>query len=165
MEIAIDVFDPGSIRSAIKKLNDFTKVLDEVYGERIFNACVKAAEAARSAYNSGAFEGNDNVSVYVEKKAPLTYQIVATGRDVYFLEFGAGDLTSASGDYESVDLGGLTLADIYAGSYSIEHQQQYVLYGKWWHDGVEYTGITPRRGMNEAVKVFRREIEKLHDKH
>lgn len=163
MEIYIDVFDPGSIADAINTLNEYARRLDEIYGEPIFNACVAAAEAARREYNAGAIEGNSRVSVYVMKTAPLTYQIVATGRDVYFLEFGAGDFTSAEGDYSNIDLGGMTLADIYAGSYSIEHQQQYVMYGKWWHNGKEYTGLTPHRGMLEAVRVFRREIEKLHD--
>lgn len=106
-------------------------------------------QEAQTRYSSGSV-GLGSVYVTVQ---PIEngYAISADGREVVFLEFGAGAATN----------GGNTLAqempfDVRRGSYSDLNQGEYQRTGyRYWHyGGVKYTEVQPRNAMESAYRVM-----------
>lgn len=112
------------------------------------NACeemaTNAAEIIDSNYASQG-HGNDEYEVRTEQ-TDNGYSVIAEGYDIGFLEFGAGDFASSSGDV--FDEGGYSVEP---GSWSKTHQQVYSRLGMWYYGGVPLTGIMPTRGMQRGL--------------
>lgn len=66
------------------------------------------------------------------------YKITASGEDVLFIEFGAGDRAgSENGSYDAVP------ASARPGSWSETHAQQYSKQGYWYFGGHKFTTVAP----------------------
>ena len=66
------------------------------------------------------------------------YRITASGEDVLFIEFGAGDQAgSENGSYDAVP------ASARPGSWSEGHAQQYSTLGYWYFGGHKFTTVAP----------------------
>jgi len=66
------------------------------------------------------------------------YRITASGEDVLFIEFGAGDQAgSENGNYDAVP------ASARPGSWSETHAQQYSKHGFWIFGGQKFTTVAP----------------------
>ena len=66
------------------------------------------------------------------------YRITASGEDVLFIEFGAGDQAgSENGSYDAVP------ASARPKSWSETHAQQYSKYGYWYFGGHKFTTVAP----------------------
>ena len=66
------------------------------------------------------------------------YKIHASGEDVLFIEFGAGNAAgSTAGLYDDVP------SVVRPGSWSETHAKQYVMYGNWWFGGQAYVEVVP----------------------
>lgn len=66
------------------------------------------------------------------------YKITASGEDVLFIEFGAGDQAgSENGNYDAVP------AVARPKSWSETHKQQYSRYGFWYFGGQRFTTVAP----------------------
>lgn len=94
-------------------------------------------EVAQGYYGGGA-------SVIVE---PIDngYAIIASGRGVVFLEFGAGN-TVNTGNIFASDMP----FEVRSGSWSESHAHQYELTGRWVFGGMVYSQVTPRNAMQNA---------------
>ena len=114
---------------------------------------IGAQEAQR--FFDMAENGNQGVRVTINK-IENGWSIVASGKSVYFVEFGTGDaVTNSHGFQVSVP--------IYPGSYSETHAQQYSVKGYWYYGGERLTE-TPiyapmyhadRKMSEEASRVLR----------
>lgn len=103
--------------------------------------------------------GNHNYTIYVED-IPNGCRLIADGEDVGFLEFGAGVFTEADEFTQEVDY------PVYAGSWSESHAHSdnpnaryFAKNGFWWYSNVRYTGLTPTRGMQQALDFLRANVE------
>lgn len=88
--IHVDLLNPASIDAAVQELRDYAK-----WVERKAEALAKRLAAygltqVRIGYNAAAYPQDRHIEVSVESRGENTYAIVASGRDVLFLEFGAG---------------------------------------------------------------------------
>lgn len=92
--------------------------------------------------------GNADASITVEKMDG-GYKLVMSGSDVYFIEFGTGSDVNAH--YQ-------TSVPVFAGSWSMEHSQQYAKHGFWWYGGEIYVGTPAYMPMYYAEKKMREEI-------
>ena len=95
--------------------------------------------------------GNDDFTTFVE---PITngYKLTVSGKDVGFLEFGAGVFTEADEFAAQVDY------PIYPGSYSElnthsdnPNARYFAKNGFWWWSNIRYTGLIATRGMQRAL--------------
>ena len=76
------------------------------------------------------------------------YKIVAEGKDVLFIEFGAGDKAGAERDKY------VAVPDVVRpGSWSETHAQQYSTYGFWIFGGRTYTETPPHPSFYEAYEA------------
>lgn len=130
------------------------KVLDELkeYQKRIKpkmdEVCKRLAEIGRDTAQrifDSAGEGNGGVHVSI---APISngWKIVASGKDVYFIEFGTGDDVDPHYDVS---------VPLFSGSWSMEHAQRYAQYGFWYYRKVRYEGTPAYMPMYYAEKEIR----------
>ena len=108
---------------------------------------------AEFAYNTS---GGEAVKVSVVPGAReenlVTYYIVASGRAVVFLEFGAGDATDETAPY-AANLAANYGIPVIKGSYSrTDGTGMYDFLGFWIFGGEIYTEIIPRRALYYAVR-------------
>lgn len=141
-----------SCEKALKDLERHAKKikpkLDEVC-KRL--AQIGAQEAQR--FFDMAEDGNGGTKVDV-KKIENGYSIVATGKSVYFVEFGTGDaVTGAHGFDVSVP--------VCPGSYSEAHAQKYSVYGYWYYGGEKMTETPIYAPMYHAERKMREEMPRI----
>lgn len=86
----------------------------------------------------------------------LGFSITASGRAVGFLEFGAGTASHAYHPFADD-----APFDVYPGSWSEEHAQQYVELGYWVFGGRKYYFVAPRMGLFEADKYIRENARRV----
>lgn len=135
--IRVDPLNPFSVAHAQiayrRLLREFDRKVD-IFLERI-------AEHAREVADQG-YGGAVNVTV---EPIDNGYAIIAEGRAVGFLEFGAGDTVNSGNMFaDQVDY------EVRSGSYSETHARQYELMGRWVFGGIVYTQVTPRNAMQGA---------------
>ena len=140
---------PKSCDKALKELEryqrDIKPKLDEI--------CRRLAEiGAQEASNRFARGNHGNTEAHVTvQQIPNGYKIVASGHDVYFIEFGTGFFTGVNyGD-------GLpeTSVPVYPGSWSSEHSHIFENYGYWWYDGEKLQGTEAEMPMYYAGRAIR----------
>lgn len=139
----------GSCRNAIRKLQSHERKIDPKMDE----VCKRVAEIGALTANSRLVlaNGNTDVNITVEKM-DNGYKLVMSGSDVYFVEFGTGSDVSAH--YQ-------VPVPVFAGSWSMEHSQQYAKHGWWWYGGNIMTGTPAYMPLYYAGKVMREEIPKI----
>ena len=138
-----------SCQKALKELEKYQKEVKP----KLVEVCKRLAEIWREEANAhlALANGNDDARIDIE---PMDggYKLVMSGSDVYFIEFGTGSDVDAH--YE-------TSVPVFAGSWSMEHSQQYARHGWWWYGGEIYTGTPAYMPMYYAGKKMREEIPRI----
>ena len=140
---------PASCKQAVKELQEYARKIEPKMDE----VCRRAAEIGALVANSRLVlsGGNTDVNITVEKMGN-GYKLVMSGADVYFVEFGTG--SDVSPHYP-------VSVPVFAGSWSMEHSQQYAKRGWWWYGGQVYTGTPAFMPMYYAGKTIREELPKI----
>jgi hypothetical protein len=141
---------PKSIDKAIEEL-DFISHIDTVCQDL---ALIGADEATRR-FMRGSQDGNNDWDVEV---VPIEngWKIVASGKDVYFIEFGTGFFAHPNG-YE-------TSVPVYPGSWSEQHAQMFSRYGFWYYKGEKLQGTEAQNAMYYAGKAIRDNVNRVIEK-
>lgn len=141
---------------ALKELERYTKEIRP----KLDMVCKRLAQIGADAANEhyaeaeadSSWTGNGGIRAIV---LPLEdgngYRIVASGQDVYFIEFGTGSMAGAF--YEG-DISGVSVP-VEPGSWSISHSQQYSEQGYWWYRGNKLYETPAYMPMYYAVKAMR----------
>jgi hypothetical protein len=145
---------PKSIMDAVKMLKAYEIWVNKKIDELMIRLAAVGLETARVYFQMGATEGNEAPETWVE---PIEngFKIIANGKDVFFIEFGAGD---AAGNHP--DAGNVPVATS-PGSYSEKNTMEYVKYGSWHHDGKKYTELQPQMPMYHAMCEIERNVTKI----
>lgn len=139
-----------SCKEAVAELKAYQKEIKPKLDE----VCKRLAEIGRDEaqriFNS-AREGNGGVSV---DAVPMEngWKIVASGADVYFIEFGTGD---------DVDRHYDVAVPVFSGAWSMEHSQKYIQYGFWFYNKVRYEGTPAYMPMYYAEKAVRDNAKRI----
>lgn len=149
---------------AVKELKEYQKKLKPKLDEICKRLAQIGADEANRIYaearSDSSWTGNGDVTAIVlPMEGGNGYKIVASGQDVYFIEFGTGN--SAGMFYGD----GLpeTSVPVYPGSYSESHAQRYSQDGYWFYHGqlmsstpvympMYYAGKAVRDNMKRVVK-------------
>ena len=130
---------------------------------KLEEVCKRLAELGRDTAqrifdeaSSNVEEGNGNVVVTCE---PISngWKIVASGEDVYFIEFGTGN---SAGAFYGEGLPA-TSVPIYPGSYSQQNSGQFAKWGYWFHEGNIMSSTTVYMPMYYAGKAIRENAERI----
>lgn len=145
---------PQSVKDAVKILEAYKKWVDKKMDELMVRLAAVGLETARVRFEMGATEGNKAPETWVE---PIEngFKIIARGKDVFFIEFGAGDAAGNHPDASKAPV------DTSPGSYSTKNTMEYVKYGSWHHDGKKYTELQPQMPMYHAARDIERNITKI----
>ena len=155
--IHIDIMNLGSIQAAMREVEDYRRWLDEKCAELV-KRLADIGQATATAIYAGAhdYEGEREEQVTVEQRGEATYAIVASGRTVLFLEFGAG-VKFGGGHPQAGEFG------YGPGTYP---GQTHAFDPKgWWFedaDGKHHTyGNAPSMAMYNTAKELRERIEEV----
>lgn len=144
----------GSIEKALKELERYKKELPRkarLLAQRIAEL---GGNVARNGFSMPLdYIGENDITVEVVEQDTL-FVILAKGKAVCFVEFGAG-VTAGSGYDIPVDL------DISPGSWSKNHAQEFSRYGFWTYGGQKITQSTPAKAMYNASKEIRTQLLKV----
>lgn len=154
--ITIDPFDPASIRDAITACNNEVAEFERLVDEFLRRVAELGRETAQGAYGPTVTSG---VTVTTERTNE-GYVIKANGREVVFLEFGAGLLTNANNRYAQA-----MPFPVSQGSYSESVKGPYWKTGfLYWHYGGDLLRyIVPRNAMESAYGEIMRQIKRIAD--
>lgn len=139
----------SSCKDALNELKRYQNVIKPKLDEVCKRLAEIGAEEARNRVRGNY--GNTDITITVEK-IDNGYKIVASGTDVYFIEFGTGDQVSAHYD-TSVPVGW--------GTWSVAHKQMLYRYGFWTYKGEELTGTEAEKPMFYAEQKIRQEEERV----
>ena len=144
-----------SCQRAVDELKKYSKEI----APKLDEVCRRLAEIgaieARARFARGD-HGNGGVNVTVEKISN-GYKIVASGHDVYFIEFGTGvNAGVAYGDGMPP-----TSVPVYPGSWSEQHAKQFSDYGFWYYNGERLEGTEAEMPMYYAGKAIRNNEKKV----
>lgn len=139
---------------ALKELEKFQKEikpkLDEVC-RRL--AELGAEEARRILGNVDPMEGNTDVAVST-RKIENGWAITMSGSDVYFIEFGTGNMATSTHGFD-------VSVPVKPGSWSIEHGQKFSEDGYWWYNGQMLTETYSYAPMFRADRIIRENVRKI----
>lgn len=82
--------DSAGIQGAIRELRDYQQRLRTKCAELSERLAQYGLQRAQMEYDAAIYDGTKDVTVNVEERGENTYAIVASGRTVLILEFGAG---------------------------------------------------------------------------
>lgn len=148
--ITVNLLDDASIDIAIREIEKHEKAIAGQKDEFLNRLAAVGAETARLAYSSGASDGNKFYRVKV-RKLKKSYVVTATGKDLYFLEYGAG--ATAGQGYDTSVMPAKT--DITPASWSsTKGTGEYAnSKGGFWHyKKKRYYYVVPRKGMYLGLK-------------
>ena len=129
-----------SIEHAISLLNNMRENLNVDLEHLISVLTNEGAEKARAAYG--------NWPVITTPITDGTHGTIIVAGDMPLIaEFGAGDATLPIG-FENVP------GEVYEGSYSEQHAQQYSTQGFWHFGGTRYTEVPGRHGLMAAKEYI-----------
>jgi hypothetical protein len=139
-----------SCKNALKELGAYKRQIDP----KIKEVCKRLAEIGRDEAQrrfDEAGEGNGGVRVDV---VPTEggWKIVASGKDVYFIEFGTGDDVDRHYDVS---------VPVFSGAWSMEHAQRYATNGYWYYRKERLTGTPAYMPMYYAEKAIRANEERV----
>ena len=165
MKLHINVFSQSSVDSAIKKLQDYQKLLDEKAQEIAKRLAELGATRARINFANAPYDGNKEFDVTVEK-TDNGYSVTADGKSVLFIEFGAG-VRYGGGHPEAKKFG------MGPGTWPDPHYRMYhgKLYANWenpdgWYlpasaGGGKTYGNVPSMPMYNAEQEIKSNIEQI----
>ena len=156
---------PLSVSGCNKALKELEKYRKEIK-PKLDMVCKRLAQIGADAANEhyaeaqadSSWTGNGDVRAIV---LPLEdgngYKIVASGHDVYFIEFGTGDMAGAfyEGDMSDVSV------PVGPGTWSISHAQKYSEQGYWWYKGNKLYETPAYMPMFYAVKAMRERYKEV----
>lgn len=145
---------PDAIKDAVDYLETYKKWVNQKMDELMLRLAAIGLNTARVRFEMGAVEGNEAPDTWVEP-TETGFKIIAQGKDVYFIEFGAGDAAGNHPDRATAPV------DTYPGSFSAKNTQEYVKYGSWHHQKKKYTEIQPQMPMYYAAREIERNVEKI----
>ena len=141
--------NPSSIQDAIDALNGIKKGLTgDKMDNVLFNAAELIAEEAQAIYGPSVTVTQETV------EWGKIHDVVATGRAVMFLEFGAGATTNVPYNPFAEN----APVPIRPGSYSETHRQLYTRYGYWIFGGRIYDHVNPLRALYLAYNSVKPSI-------
>ena len=145
---------PKSIMDAVKMLKAYEIWVNKKIDELMIRLAAVGLETARVYFQQGATEGNEVPETWVE---PIEngFKIIAKGKDVFFIEFGAGDAAGNHPDAPNAPV------DTSPGSYSKINTGEYAKYQSWHHKGVKYTELQPQMPMYHAMREIERNVTKI----
>lgn len=140
-----------SIGNAIKYFERYRNRLSKKIDELEWMLATEGAQVAQRIYGTAV-----TVTVRREKDG---VSVLASGKAVAFLEFGAGMYTDSLHPLAGkADNEGLA---VYDGSYSESHANQYTTLGYWFFNGMKIEGVQPRYAMWEADKAMSNEVVRI----
>ncbi len=154
IKIRVPLTESG-IDDALSQLEQYKRDFPNKCEKFIEELALVGQRVAAGAFAKGALEDATDATVTVEKTAG-GWTIHAIGKDVVFIEFGAGVLTDLM--HPMADR--LTV-NVYPGSWSEEDKKMFVNKGYWYYNGKITDHITPRRGMVEAESAIWQEAENI----
>lgn len=145
---------PDAIKDAVDYLETYKKWVNQKIDELMIRLAAVGLETARVYFQQGATEGNEAPETWVE---PIEngFKIIANGKDVFFIEFGAGDAAGNHPDAANAPV------DTSPGSYSKINTGEYAKYQSWHHKGVKYTELQPQMPMYHAMREIERNVQKI----
>lgn len=145
---------PDAIKDAVDYLETYKKWVNQKIDELMIRLAAVGLETARVYFQQGATEGNEAPETWVE---PIEngFKIIARGKDVFFIEFGAGDAAGNHPDAANAPV------DTSPGSYSKINTGEYAKYQSWHHKGVKYTELQPQMPMYHAMREIERNVQKI----
>ena len=151
-------------KKALDELKAYKKSLEPKLDEICKRLAQMGADEANRIYaearSDSSWTGNGDVTAIVlPMEGGNGYKIVASGHDVYFIEFGTGN---SAGMFYGDGLPA-TSVPVYPGSYSESHAQKYSQDGYWFYHGeimsstpvympMYYAGKAVRDNMKRVVK-------------
>ncbi len=131
-------------------LNKAIASLESTYDKILKDKCFELAERLAKEVGQPTAQGWFGETVEVTAK-PMRgkngYNIIASGKSVCFLEFGAGLATDSSHPFaKNVSF------SVTPGSWSKEHAKQFSTQGYWIFGGRRYEEVFARRGLYNAYK-------------
>lgn len=158
IEIPLSV---SGCNKAIKELEKYRKEIKpklDMVCKRLAQIGADAANEHYAEAEADSWTGNGGIRAIV---LPLEdgngYRIVASGQDVYFIEFGTGNMAGAF--YEGNTSG--VSVPIGEGTWSITHAQKYSEQGYWWYRGNKIYGTPSYMPMFYAVKAMRERYKEV----
>lgn len=89
--ITVDLSERG-IDRLIKKLDEYEKWMNRKVQEFVNRLAQEGVQIAQIGFSSAQYDGTNDVTVTVENRGETVAAVVATGKAVLFIEFGAGYL-------------------------------------------------------------------------
>ena len=89
MKISIDPFDPKSISTAYKIIQQYKKDFEVKEQEFLRRLAEIGVSVAQTGFSTADYDGVNDVTVSIDK-TPNGYAVVAFGQAVGFIEFGTG---------------------------------------------------------------------------
>lgn len=157
--ITVNILDEESIENAIRYIEKREKEIKEDTQDLLNRLAEIGAETARLGYSRGESEGNKYFNVRV-RKLKRSVVVTATGKDLYFLEYGAG--ATAGQGYDTSVLPPKT--DITPASWSsTKGTGEYANSkdGYWHYKKKRYYQIVPSKGMYLGYKAVLRNLPTL----
>lgn len=149
----------ASCKKAISELKEYQRnirpKLDEIC-RRLADIARETAQAIFDQAAANTEEGNGGVSVSVAKISN-GYKIVASGTDVYFIEFGTGN---SAGMFYGDGLP-VTSVPVYPGSYSEQNAGMYAKWGYWFYHGQIMSSTDTYMPMYYAGKAIRENQDRI----
>ena len=130
-----------SISEAIEQLNILKGKIDLCVKHTVEILANEGAEIAQASY------GEWSVVVIPDVISDTRAEITVGGYNPAMAEFGAGNATLTSG-FENMP------QNVYPGSYSEEHAQEYSTWGFWHFGGKYYTEVPARHGLLNAKQYI-----------
>lgn len=155
-EITFSALDLESIRSAAKQTRAVAAQMEEMATEICRRLAEIGVQVANIYYIPEGWSGNTDVTVTAEP-IPNGYKVVASGKDVFFMEFGAG-VTAGLG-YDASEI--TPPVSIEPGSWSETHKRQYSEKGYWYYKKQMFDGLAPQMGMYHGHKEVRQRVEEV----
>lgn len=156
----------ASIDAAIRELQEYSKWVQRKADELAHRLADMGAVNVSFGFSRAIYTGDNDVSVTVEQRSENSYSIVANGKAVAFIEFGAG-VTYGYG-HPKPTLDGMAMGP---GTYPDKHYSRNSrgeLVENWQNDlgwyipGGEHTyGNPPNMPMYQTASELRRDLERI----
>lgn len=155
--IAIDILDASSVDAAVREIQEYAKWLQTKAEALARRLAAYGLTQVRIGYNAAVYDEDKHIEVSVANRGDNTYVITAEGRDLLFLEFGAG-VRYGDGHPLNSDLG--------MGPGTYPGQTHVPEPGYWWYTGEDgeshfSVGNAPSMVMYMTGMELEREVDRI----
>lgn len=156
MNIKVDLFNPNSIDSAIRRIDKTRNAMDKLAFEATERLAKMGCQVVKE--NFSLLDSDETKTYEVNfRRTQDGYAIYAIGENVIFLEFGTGDFVT---DLEYPEAEGLP--NLAGGSWSItEGKGVYARHGFWHYRRKLFKGTYATRGFYYANDTIKLEAERV----